>query len=217
MRTRSSQNRKTLAVVLIVGALGCAATQNSSESQTARSSSSSHAPPSAKADPETSLRTQCDGGDPESCYGIGVLLAAGEGVPKDPASAARYLSRACDGGLGKACYTLGQMYVMGEGVEKDPPRGLTLFNLACSLGDPRGCQVLEHIRKQMASASGDPDEAQEASVKILEGRCIGRATATDKEAQDCKRVLESLRKGCQGGNPPSCSSFKRVETAMKRR
>jgi uncharacterized protein len=216
MRTRSSQSGRKWAVVLAVGALGCAATQSSSQSETAASRPSSDAPPSAKADAETSLRTQCDGGAPESCYGIGVLLAAGDGVPKDQAGGARYMSRACDGGFAKACYLLGQMHVLGEGVEKDPPRAITLFNLACSLGDPRGCQVLEHMRKQARAASGDPDEAQEASVRLLEGRCLGKATGSDKAAQDCKRVLESLRKGCQGGNPPSCRSFKRVEAAMNR-
>jgi TPR repeat protein len=161
----------------------------------------------------------CERGDAESCYGLGVLHFAGNGVPKDLAQAARLLGRACEGGFGNACYLLGQMHVMGEGVPKDRNRGLTLISLACSLGEPKGCQVVDQMRKLMGPEAGGTDQGREAAVVSIERRCAGKvagtANATDKEANDCKRVCESFRKGCQSGNPNSCEALRRVEAAMR--
>ena len=44
--------------------------------------------------------------DFESCYALGAVYEAGEGVPKDAARAVDFLKKACDGGFKQACERL---------------------------------------------------------------------------------------------------------------
>jgi hypothetical protein len=102
----------------------------------------------------------CAGGYADGCGGLGVLLAAGRGGPKDAARAADLLKTACDAvdpspappdsctSWMIACATLADLYTRGDGVPADPKRAAAL----AELGPPR-CDAL---RPPVSSPSPSP-------------------------------------------------------------
>jgi uncharacterized protein len=63
-------------------------------------------------------------GDAEAQYQLGRLYLQGEGVPKDPITAARWLQLSADKGDARAQALLGEMLLKGDAVGRHPARGL---------------------------------------------------------------------------------------------
>jgi TPR repeat protein len=55
------------------------------------------------------LQSSCDGGDGESCFLLGSLSYAGQGVPKDPARAFALLNKSCSSGWWRGCGGLAEL------------------------------------------------------------------------------------------------------------
>jgi TPR repeat protein len=85
-------------------------------------------------------RTQCDGGNMESCCQLGEQYAAGwKGTPWDERQAAALFERACNGNSANGCQQLGDAYFYGIGVAKDEGKGAELLKKSCALGSKWGC------------------------------------------------------------------------------
>jgi Sel1 repeat len=85
------------------------------------------------------LQHACDRGDGESCFLLGSLSYAGEGVPQDPARAFTLLNRSCSLGWDRGCSGLAECYRGGVGTAPDPARALQLFDKACRNGIAPSC------------------------------------------------------------------------------
>jgi len=69
-------------------------------------------------------------GDAASQYYMGLMLANGQGVPRDEAQAAQWYAQAAQQGYAKAQNNLGQMYYHGLGVSRDPVQARDWFQKA---------------------------------------------------------------------------------------
>ncbi len=81
----------------------------------------------------------CEAKDAPACWLYGVMLAAGEGGPKDQVEANRVYTFACDNRNAAACNNLGNIYKNGLDVAVDLVKARALFEKACELGDGNGC------------------------------------------------------------------------------
>lgn len=85
------------------------------------------------------LQNACDRGDAESCFLLGSLYYAGQGVPKDPAHAFQLLQRSCSSGWPRGCAGLAELYRAGVGAPLDDARALEQFDHACRDGVASSC------------------------------------------------------------------------------
>jgi TPR repeat protein len=85
-----------------------------------------------------SAQAAAEKGDAKAEYFLAVHYAKGEGVPRDDAKAAQYMTRAAEGGYAFAQNDLGAWYTMGQGVPQDPVEAAKWFRKAAEQGDPLG-------------------------------------------------------------------------------
>ncbi|XBQ17317.1 MAG: tetratricopeptide repeat protein [Oceanicaulis sp.] len=74
-----------------------------------------------------------------------VMLATGEGVTQDAASARDWYARAARQGSAHAARGLGAMLVTGEGGAPDPATGYALLDIAARAGDEGAARLLERL------------------------------------------------------------------------
>ncbi len=86
------------------------------------------------------LAARCDGGQSNACYRLGLLLARGDGVPRDPARAATLFEKVCAAGERRACVDLALAYEKGDGVPRDATRATAMLAEACAAGEPYACE-----------------------------------------------------------------------------
>jgi Sel1 repeat len=77
------------------------------------------------------LQSACDSRDGESCFLLGSLYYAGQGVAKDPAHAFSLLNKSCSYGWARGCSGLAECYRAGIGTAVDTTRAIELFDKAC--------------------------------------------------------------------------------------
>jgi TPR repeat protein/membrane associated rhomboid family serine protease len=87
------------------------------------------------------LAMACELGDAEGCRLWGMLLDAGQGVPRDVPRAMVAYERGCDGRDAFACLRLANAVHQGRGIARDPKRAAALALESCDLGEPRGCTL----------------------------------------------------------------------------
>ncbi|MEO8894795.1 MAG: tetratricopeptide repeat protein [Rhizomicrobium sp.] len=75
-------------------------------------------------------------GHPRAMAVIGNMYREGEGVPKNPAEAAKWYAQAAQLGNRGAQFSLGSMYEEGEGVPKDVARAAKLYEASARQGMP---------------------------------------------------------------------------------
>lgn len=157
------------------------------------------------------LQATCKHDHALACNALGMLhWRAGAGLKKDPAAAAKLLTRACELGYRHACTTLGALLMLGQGQRRDPQRALTLFSRACAAGDPQGCSYSgterlrsKDVREQqralidLKTACRIGDGAACANVGALYGQ--GRIVKGDKELE-----LRYYRRACLQAQPGAC-------------
>ncbi|MGH7396516.1 MAG: tetratricopeptide repeat protein, partial [Candidatus Rokuibacteriota bacterium] len=67
-------------------------------------------------------------------YQLALRYATGEGVPQDPAAAARWYRQAAEQGFAPAQYQLGLRYANGDGVDRDYAEAVTWYRRAAEQG-----------------------------------------------------------------------------------
>jgi len=86
-------------------------------------------------DPDTRLRREAEGGDPESQFTLGVRYEDGIGVPQDITEAAIWIRRAADQDLAIAQTRLADLYAEGRGVPQDHEQAVSWYRRAAEQGD----------------------------------------------------------------------------------
>ncbi|HEX3860579.1 MAG TPA: tetratricopeptide repeat protein [Stellaceae bacterium] len=81
-------------------------------------------------------------GDAGAQYDVGVLYTLGEGVDRDPASAALWFRQAAENGNVAAQFNLGVCYDLGLGVPASPTEAVTWYRRAADRKDPRAAYNL---------------------------------------------------------------------------
>ncbi len=87
----------------------------------------------------TSFQSACERGDGESCFLLGSLYYAGEGVPKDSARAFALLQQACSSGWWRGCSGLAECYRTGTGTAVDNALAIENFDKGCERGVASSC------------------------------------------------------------------------------
>ncbi len=75
-----------------------------------------------------------EAGDAHAEYNLGLLYAAGKGVPQDIARAVEWYRKAGEQGVAAAQYNLGVMYANGQGIAPDPQEAAQWFLRAADQG-----------------------------------------------------------------------------------
>jgi TPR repeat protein len=136
------------------------------------------------------FQSACERGDGESCFLLGSLYYAGQGVPRDPNQAFALLEKSCASGWSRGCGGLAECYRAGAGTAVDDSRAIEEFDKACSggvvsscfsaysmyrsLGDldkaenrlRQGCQISEHFAESNA-AYFDGASAAKAAIPAV--------------------------------------------------
>lgn len=82
-----------------------------------------------------SVRKAAEKGNAVALHNLGVMYAAGEGVPKDAAMAAELWRKAGEKGLAEAQVNLGISYAAGVGVPKDTAKAVEWWRKAAEQGN----------------------------------------------------------------------------------
>ena len=80
------------------------------------------------------FRPLAEQGIAEAQYNLGLMYAAGEGVPKDDAEAVKWFRKAAEQGVALAQHNVGAMYANGRGVPKDDVEAVKWFRKAAEQG-----------------------------------------------------------------------------------
>ncbi|HEX4767169.1 MAG TPA: hypothetical protein VH414_12940 [Lichenihabitans sp.] len=107
------------------------------------------------------LKSLADAGDAAAEYEVGLRLAEGRSVARDPKAAADWLQKAAAQGLAPAQYRLGSAYEKGIGVARDPAMAMTLYGRAAEAGNIRAMHNLAVMAAE--GAVGKPDYAKAAT------------------------------------------------------
>lgn len=92
-------------------------------------------------------RKAAERGDPDGMYGLGAMMAAGEGVPaKDPEGARRWIEKAAELGQEHAIAVMSEAYLKGQlgltEADRDTPQALHWTQLAAEHGSLAALDVL---------------------------------------------------------------------------
>jgi TPR repeat protein len=85
------------------------------------------------------FQSACDRGDSESCFFLGSLSFAGQGVAKDPGRAFHLFQQSCAGGWPRGCSGLAECYRTGQGTAAESRLALDNFEKACRAGIAPSC------------------------------------------------------------------------------
>jgi TPR repeat protein len=76
------------------------------------------------------LLPKAEKGDAKAQFSLGMIHHLGQGVPKDPTEAAKWLTLAAGGGNSGAQYLLGTLHLAGQGVEENARTAVRWFSEA---------------------------------------------------------------------------------------
>jgi TPR repeat protein len=146
-------------------------------------------------------------------YNLGVGYEKGEGVPQDPAEAAKWYRLAADQGYARAQYNLGVCYAHGAGVPQDHAEAVKWYrkaaaqnhamaqaNLGLCLYNGQGVakdEVQAYKWGLLASAQGN--EVARKNIPILEGKLTREQRAAGQKLAGDFRPLEVLSLDDQPG------------------
>jgi|HubBroStandDraft_1064217.scaffolds.fasta_scaffold04801_5 hypothetical protein len=121
------------------------------------------------------FQSACDRGDSESCFLLGSLYYAGQGVAKDPARAFHLFQQSCKGGWPRGCSGLAECYRSGQGAAADTALALENYNKACHAEIAPSCFSAASMYRAL-------DNEREAQAKLHEGCEISAGYAESNAA-----------------------------------
>ena len=110
---------------------------------------------------------------PIAQFHLGVMYAAGKGVPQNHVEAMKWFRKAADQGDVKAQYYLGLMYFQGIGVPKDFVKAYMWYSMASANGNEKAMENLEILSpkmapQQIAQAQNEAAEMEKRINKLKE-------------------------------------------------
>lgn len=129
---------------------------------------------------------------------LGLMYAAGEGVPRDGARAIHWLRRPAEEGVGIAQNNLGLLYVMGNGT---PPDGAEAARWLLRAAEQGVTLAQENIGALYANGNGVPKDLIRAHMWLNLSRMGGQEAVVEKirivermmTPQDIARATEMAR------------------------
>ena len=85
------------------------------------------------------FQNACEHGDGESCFLLGSLYFAGQGVPREPSRAFALLQQSCSDGWMRGCSGLAECYRAGAGTPVDNFKAIAEFDNGCKGGIASSC------------------------------------------------------------------------------
>jgi TPR repeat protein len=145
--------------------------------------------PAHLCDPDDSraCTAECDKGDIGSCYHLAYHYLSGKDLPRDDARAASLFEKACDAGVPQACHARAKQHMRDILSNKAPADAAgraklrELSDKACQLGDGWACWSVAGWYLREGTQAVFP--------------------------KDPARAIALLRRGCDLGHGPSCSSL----------
>lgn len=110
-------------------------------------------------------------GDPDAQYYLAKLYLSGEGAPRDPRYAARWLGLAAHKGQHQAQAVLGNLLFNGRGVPRQAARGLMWLTLARDAAGSSEIWINKLYDDAMARAT---DDDRAVALRMLEGWVQGQ-------------------------------------------
>ncbi len=101
------------------------------------------------------LRDMALDGNAAAQYEVGLRLADGRGVTRDPKTAAGWFEKAARQGLAPAAYRLGSLYEKGIGVARDPAQAVDWYQKAAEAGNVRAMHNLAVMSAEGAGGKSD--------------------------------------------------------------
>lgn len=161
-----------------------------------------------KGDYATALREWqplAEKGDANAEYNLGLLYAAGHGVPQDYAQAGEWYRKAATQGVAAAQFNLGVMYANGQGVQADPEQARKWFAMAADHGvkaaetslanlyaENNGFRDYAQAREWYLKAAGRGVASAEFNLGVMYD--IGQGVPTDY-----RQAIEWYRKAADQG------------------
>lgn len=147
-------------------------------------------------------RTQCSGGNPQSCVILGNAYENEEGVGKDLGAAKGFYERACKAGEARGCAGVGM--VLSK--QKDPD-AKSILEKACAAGAMRGCSGLGQILRK----SGQKESAARMFIRACEGGYRRGCFYAGMMLADLKKSLDDAAEyylmACAGDDERGCLSY----------
>ena len=190
------------AAILAVCVLGAAVTTSPAHAGLAEAQAAYNAGDFAAAFKE--LKPVADAGDAEAQALIAGMYARGQGVPADPAEAARWYGLAADQEHLYATTMLGWFYMRGIGVEQDAVKGYRLLSRAAARGQPRAVEMKQAVAEKALAGLDDLAETEARSQSIDRAAAyfrIGRSFALGHGVPRLPEVAaEALQRAAKRGH-----------------
>ena len=110
-------------------------------------------------------RPLADAGDARAAYYVGMTLERGEGVPADPAEAARQYGAAARAGHAEAANALAVMLVEGRGLDQDSVEAWAWFALAAERGSGFAAANRDQLSERLSARQRAQAEAGLAALR----------------------------------------------------
>ena len=107
-------------------------------------------------------------GDPDAQYELAAAYAAGDGVSKDPAEAAKWYQKAAEQGDMRSQSALGDAYAKGLGVELNYSEAVRWWRMAAGQGDVKSQMSLGNAYAKGIGVRKDPASAMQMFSKAAE-------------------------------------------------
>ncbi len=98
-------------------------------------------------------------------YFLGRMYEAGQGVEKNPETAAEWYRKAAEKGVGDAQFRLGAMYEAGQGVPTDMEYAYGWYSVAAHVGNAKGADAASAARARLSDA--EKVEADKLSRELI--------------------------------------------------
>jgi TPR repeat protein len=137
----------------------------------------------------------------------GLMIANGEGVPRDPARSADWFQWAANAGDSEGRTCLAECYLYGTGIRKDERHAIDVLQQAVAGGDPRAMNLLGTCYHQ---GLGTPRNYQEALKLFTQAHDLGFEDAAgnlgvlyingDGVPRDAQKAVSLFAEGAQRGS-----------------
>ena len=129
-----------------------------------------------KTDGDGVLLEPCNRGEGASCFMLGSLYYAGQGVSRNLERSATLFQQSCTAGFTRGCGQLGESYLFGEGVPKDFARAGQILESACAAGYGPGCFNVGIMHRQGVAM---PKDEALAEARFRQGCNLGYRQACE--------------------------------------
>ena len=93
------------------------------------------------------LKQECDNGNGQSCFNLGLMYDNDKGVKQDYFKAVTLYQKACGLDIGSGCFNLEVSYYNGKGVRQSNQKALEYWGKACDLKLQSGCKNYAMLKK----------------------------------------------------------------------